>query len=417
MHVLFGTPNRGMKSQRYWIVGASLIIFIIASATIYYDNKMNTQVLINKETRILTQYDLWTSYNKEIANHATNAKSRSILLLHAYVPFWNAGSEVCAHTVNRLLVKKGHEVWVGAPGYPYKIFEGVHMFDSNNRLMLHALMRNTHVISTHSYREQCLKLADQYGAAFIDWFHGGTYTAKARLDTSRNTNPRCWAVFNSQYLLEVHNSIKSDKYHILRPPVDWREYEIPNTAHQKKYVTLSNLNENKGGHLLIEIAKAVPEVEFLGVRGSYWIQIEDPSITNITYIDNTPKIKEVYAMTKILIMPSKDETWGRTAVEAMSSGIPVIAAPTPGLLECCENAALFVERRNVDEWARLIRRLCNDKTFYDEYSNRGKARAKQLEPTHDLEMFLEWYENTPLKSVDHSSSNAPSFLQKILDPN
>jgi glycosyltransferase involved in cell wall biosynthesis len=381
-----------MKNQPLWILGASVAALAIVTALIYYDNKMNTAITINPETRVLTQYDLWTSYNKEIANRKSNAKSRSMMLLHAYVPFWNAGSEVCAHTVNRLLVQKGHEVWVGAPGYPYKIFEGVHLFDSNDRETLHALMKNTHVIGTHSFREPCLKLADQYGAAFVDWFHGGTYTANGRKDTSRNENSRYWAVFNSDSLKAAHNNIKEEKYHILRPPVDWREYEIPENAHQRKYVTLSNLNENKGGHILIDIAKAVPEIQFLGVRGSYWKQIEDPAITNITYIDNTPKIKDVYALTKILIMPSKDETWGRTAVEAMSSGIPVIAGPTPGLKECCEGAALFVERTNIEEWARLIRRLCNDQSFYDEYANRGRARAKQLEPTHDLEMFLEWFD-------------------------
>lgn len=404
-----------MKNQPLWILGASVAALAIVTALIYYDNKMNTAITINPETRVLTQYDLWSSYNKDIANRKSNTKSRSMMLLHAYVPFWNAGSEVCAHTVNRLLVQKGHEVWVGAPGYPYKIFEGVHMFDSNNRIMLHALMRNTQVIGTHSFRDRCLKLSDQYGAAFIDWLHGGTYTANSRKDPSRNTNPRYWAVFNSDSLQQAHNNMSQEKYHILRPPVDWREYEIPNNSHQKKYITLSNLNENKGGQILIDIAKATPELQFLGVRGSYWAQIEDPTVTNITYIDNTPKIKEVYAMTKILIMPSKDETWGRTAVEAMSSGIPVIAAPTPGLKECCEQAALFVKRDNIPEWVRLIRRLSDDKSFYDEYSNRGKARAKQLEPTHDLEMFLEWYETKLLKSADHSSSNPPSFLEKIID--
>ena len=406
-----------MKSQQIWIIGTTLAVFTIASVIIYYDNKMNTELFINKETRILTQYDLWATYDKDIANHATTAKSRSVMLLHAYVPFWNAGSEVCAHTVNRLLVQKGHEVWVGAPGYPYTIYEGVHIFNSDDRTLIHSLMRNTQVISTHSFRDRCLKLSDQYGTAFIDWFHGGTYTGKARLDQSRSENPKCWAIFNSYSLLNAHNNtIKEEKYHILRPPVDWREYAISNNNRQKKYVTLSNLNENKGGRILIEIAKAVPEVDFLGVRGSYWSQIEDHTVNNITYIDNTPKIKEVYALTKILIMPSKDETWGRTAIEAMSSGIPVVASPTPGLKECCENAALFVERRNIDEWARLIRRLCNDTSFYNEYSNRGINRAKQLEPTHDLEMFLEWYETKPLKSADHSSSNPPSLLQKYLDP-
>jgi glycosyltransferase involved in cell wall biosynthesis len=100
----------------------------------------------------------------------------------------------------------------------------------------------------------------------------------------------------------------------------------------------------------------------------------------------------------------------------MSSGIPVVAAPTPGLRECCEDAALFVERNDIKEWVRLIRRLSTDKAFYDEYANRGRARAKQLEPTHDLEMFMEWYEQKVVPSADPSHAKPPTFLEKYLDP-
>jgi len=406
-----------MKNQQLILLSISLVIFTIASALIFYDSKMDNAVKINSDTKLLTKFDLWTIYDRDIVNRATSAKSRSVMLLHAYVPFWNAGSEVCAHTVNRFLAKKGHEAWVGAPGYPYKIFEGVHLFNSDDREFLDKLMRNAHSIGTHSYRDRCLKLSDTYGTAFIDWFHGGTYTANARKDDTRYKDSRYWAVFNSVSLMQAHNKVPEEKYHILRPAVDWREYEIPENAHQRKFITLSNLNENKGGQILIEIAKAMPEFEFLGVRGSYWVQIEDPTVKNITYIDNTPKIKDVYSLTKILIMPSKDETWGRTAVEAMSSGIPVIVGHTPGLKECCEGAALIADRSNTEEWVRLIRRLCTDQTFYDEYSNRGRARAKQLEPTHDMEMFLEWYETKVVPSADPSKSNPPTFIQKYLDLN
>ena len=410
---IYESKNRGAMKQKY-IIGATVFLFTIAVAFLYFDAKMSSEVSIDKETRTLTNFDLWQKYSFEKAARRPKGKSRSVMLLHAYVPFWNAGSEVCAHTVNKTLAKKGHEVWVGVPGYPYRIYEDVHIFDSTNRAFLHALLKHTQVLSTHSFRDKCWKLSQQYGTAYMDWFHGGTFTANAAKDGMYISNPSYWGVFNSTSLTETFTDVSENKIHILRPPVDWREYETPRP--KARYVTLSNLNENKGGKILIQIAKMAPELDFLGVRGSYWKQIEDPKVENITYIPNTPRINEVYNVTKILIMPSKDETWGRTAVEAMSSGIPVIAAPTPGLRECCEDAALFVERDNIKEWVRLIRRLSTDKSFYDEYSNRGKARAKQLEPTHDLEMFVEFYEQKVLPSADPSKANPPTFLQKYLDP-
>lgn len=392
-------------------------VAILATVIIvlFYDEKMSHGVSLNAETKSLVNFDLWTTYPQERAYAIPTSKSRSVMLLHAYVPFWNAGSEVCAHTVNRFLAKNGHEVWVGAPGYPYKVYQGVHIFDMNNRAMLHALMENTDVLSTHSFRPLCLQLSKLYGAAYMDWFHGGTFTANARKDGYDETDPKYWAVFNSASLKDAHSRIAEDRVHILRPPVDWREYEIPQSKMHPKYVTLSNLNENKGGQILIDIAKAAPEIQFLGVRGSYWKQIEDPTLKNITYINNTPQIKEVYENTKILIMPSKEETWGRTAVEAMSSGIPVVVSPTPGLKECCQDSALFVERQNIKEWVRLLRRLTNDSTFYTEYSARGHVRARQLEPTHDMEVFLEWYEKKVVPSADRSKAKPPTFFEKFLD--
>ena len=389
-----------------------LLVCVIVMGVLFYDTKMTNKLQISSEVHKRLKFDTWQTYDEAIALKPTTKKSRSVMLLHGYVPFWNAGSEVCAHTVNRLLVERGHEVWVGVPGYPNTIYEGVHIFDADNRTLLHNLMKHTHVISTHSFRERCIKLSNQYGAAYIDWLHGGTFTMNVRKSV-KIEQMRQFAVFNSESLVESFTDATKVKHHILRPPVDWREYEV--TEMKPIYVTLSNLNENKGGQILIDIAKVTPEVQFLGVRGSYWSQIEDATVTNITYIDNTPKIKDVYAQTKILIMPSKEETWGRTAVEAMSSGIPVIAHPTPGLKECCKDAALFVDRNDIQEWSRLISRLCNDKSFYDEFSNRGRIRAKQLEPTHELELFQEWYENTVIPTASFESANPPNFLQKFLD--
>ena len=400
-----------VAKERLFFLG-TIALFIVVVGIILYDEKITNKLQISNEKKLSLNFDTWQTYDISMVQHPTKAKSRSVMLLHGYTPFWNAGSEICAHTVNKMLVKKGHEVWVGVPGYPSKMYEGVHIFDCNDRTLLHNLMKHTHVISTHSFREQCLKLSEQYGSAYMDWLHGGTFTMKVRKST-KIQNSKQFAIFNCESLVESFTDSGQLNYHVLRPPVDWREYEVEN--HEQKYVTLSNLNENKGGQILIDIAKVTPEVQFLGVRGSYWKQIEDPTIKNITYVDNTPKIKDVYSQTKILIMPSKEETWGRTAVEAMSSGIPVIAHPTPGLKECCADAALFVDRTDIQEWSRLISRLCNDKSFYDEFSNRGKIRAKQLEPTHDLEMFQEWFERKVVPSASFESAKPPALLQKFLD--
>jgi glycosyltransferase involved in cell wall biosynthesis len=163
-------------------------------------------------------------------------------------------------------------------------------------------------------------------------------------------------------------------YYILNPPVECNKY-ITNT--NKNYVTLINLNENKGGDILIEIAKRMPDVEFLGVEGGYYEQIIDKSVKNIIYIPHTSNMKEVYANTDILLMPSKIETWGRTASEAICSGIPVIANPTEGIKENLEEAGIYIERTKINEWVQTIRKLKSDKEYYKKQSEKCKLHSRK----------------------------------------
>jgi glycosyltransferase involved in cell wall biosynthesis len=154
---------------------------------------------------------------------------------------------------------------------------------------------------------------------------------------------------------------------------------------------------NKGGKLLVEIARRMPDVEFLGVKGAYNKQYTTKGIQNLTYMDQTPYIKSVYGKTDILLMPSKEESWGRTAIEAMSSGIPVIAHPTPGLLESCGEAGIFCDRDDINAWIDAIRRLKTDKEYYNSVSEKCRARAKELDPEPQLRKLSSWLKSLTWK--------------------
>ena len=83
-------------------------------------------------------------------------------------------------------------------------------------------------------------------------------------------------------------------------------------------------------------------------------------------------------------MPSDYESWGMVGVEAMHSGIPVIAHPTPGLRESLADAGTFIDRGDVDAWEAAIRRLYDDEDAF----TRARKRAGELDPVDELDAWV-----------------------------
>jgi glycosyltransferase involved in cell wall biosynthesis len=213
-------------------------------------------------------------------------------------------------------------------------------------------------------------------------------------------------VYNSQW---IANKLKYQwPSMVLTPPCDVEDYNVCDNPIENEYITLISLNENKGGKILRRLAKAMPDKKFLGVMGSYDPQIVDQP-SNVTIVPNTPNIGEVYRKTRTLLMLSRYESWGRTATEAMCSGIPVICTPTPGLKENCGDAGLYIEKRgelikkddvvigddeetyDLTSVIKQIKKL-DKENFYKAVSERSRERAGELnseKQLNELEQFIQ----------------------------
>ena len=132
-----------------------------------------------------------------------------------------------------------------------------------------------------------------------------------------------------------------------------------------QYVTLINCNENKGGHILKKLAQR--KVKCLGVTG-YGNQIKG----DYPLLKQDPDIYNILRQSKVIIMPSKSESWGRVGAEAMTMGIPVIATDTPGIRECMGDAAWYVNR-DVNSYHDAINKVRGDVAL--KYM-RAKMRAR-----------------------------------------
>lgn len=320
--------------------------------------------------------------------------------IHLYPPTHLCGAEFVAHNTAKYLISKGHNVKVllhQASHYGIKHvydYEGVTVFPPSANVT-EDLMMWADVLFTHlDYTQWTVGIGGVYRKPVVHFVHN-THKYEPILHAHRTQ----YIVYNSEWA-KGELGYKWPGM-VMRPPCDWRQYDIEKDTEKNEYITLINLDKNKGGHILKEIAKRMPDRKFLGVKGSYsepakdGQQLDQPG--NVVIHEKTTDIKSIYAKTRVLIMPSKYESWGRTATEAMCSGIPVISSGTPGLRENCGEAGIYVERENIDEWVKAIKRL-DDKKTYQKASVKARERSRELDPIKELEAFENW-----LSFVRHDS--------------
>lgn len=322
---------------------------------------------------------------------------RVLAAVHLYPPGHNAGAEVMLHTMLRDLVRRGWEAHVLATEYrgePYDV-DGVHVERAPaDRDMARpfgwADVVVTHLDATRKAMSWC-----RWGRPLVHVVHNHRqlYFHKVRPELAQ------LVVWNSEWVRERNAAAWSEHPSIVvRPPVYSHDYATRHdTKRHRGRVTLLNLYPPKGSKTFWRLVAALPEQRFLGVRGSYGGQ-DVPRVipSNACVIENTPNVvRDVYRHTRVLLVPSHYESWGRVAVEAMASGIPVIAHPTPGLQEALTSpelggCALFVDAADTAGWIEALQQL-DDPSIYDEWSKRSLARSAELDAiaAADLDAFAD----------------------------
>lgn len=328
---------------------------------------------------------------------------RFLFSIHLYPPKHNAGGEIYLHNMAKFLISRGHQVRVLLHEAAYHNikqvynYEGVEVFPRLRNLEEHFIWADR--VITH--------------LGFTSWT-----VAVARVFKK----PVFFAVHNTHHyscvsdafspvgiIYNCHAAKEKLKYPqpniVLHPPVDYRKYDQGLDTSKNEYITLINLNENKGGHIFWGIARAMTDKKFLAVKGGYDPQIIEDA-PNVTVIEHTHDILPIYRQTRVLLMPSEYESWGMTATEAMCNGIPVICTPTFGLKENCGEAAIYIGqppadvagedswprvrgRDNIQEWVKAIRKL-DEKKYYLSQSKKARDRSRALDPLNEYESLLDF---------------------------
>jgi glycosyltransferase involved in cell wall biosynthesis len=307
-----------------------------------------------------------------------NRKLKILAYVHGYFPNHNAGSEAMLHQILVDLRSKGHEVRVMTRKPGAQDYEGVEIREfgnsSENEWILWSDVIFTHLDDTRS----AIAKAKKFYKPIVFLVHNNFKLYYNNNNVIRSAN---LIIANSEWIrktLNVPNPVT-----IVYPPTISNRYQVKETGNS---ITLINMNENKGGKLFWQLARLLPDYKFIGVKGAYGKQVRyEKDLPNVTILENTPEIQKVYEQTKIILMPSSYESWGRVGIEAGCSGIPTIAAPTPGLKESLSYSGIFADLDNIADWADAIRMLDNNEN-YKKYSNLSKKRSDEVTDEFYLQM-------------------------------
>jgi len=107
------------------------------------------------------------------------------------------------------------------------------------------------------------------------------------------------------------------------------------------------------------VAGIADDVKFLGWVGDEWL---------------APLYRHALAH----CLPSREETFGRTVIEAMACGTPVIVNDIPIMHEVTEGHALIVDFKQAEQVAQALKNVAKDAALRAKLREGGLARAQRF---------------------------------------
>lgn len=289
----------------------------------------------------------------------------------------NAGAETTLHDIMRMLRHEGHST-TALLSKPHKNGSGPYLLDGV-KVQNHSSKQDPeHWFPTADIILSHLECAARSGLV------GRKYN-KPVGHLIHNDQPYCitqaeryadFLVLNTHWVEDQYSHIDVP-WVVLHPIIDPNRYKVNSS---RQYITLINLSDgtdnrlsyDKGAHTFYEMARRFPNEQFLGVKGAYGYQlIKD--LKNVTFMEHANNILEVYRKSKVVLVPSKYESFGRVPVEAAASGIPSVVTRTAGTIEAMGTDTVYAPYGAYDKWEDGLFSILND---YDTHRDIALNRAK-----------------------------------------
>lgn len=296
----------------------------------------------------------------------------------------DSGGDVTLQALLKAMVADGWDAEVLVYNAPMRfetyVIDGVRVSQELTRRDAINMIQSANLVLTHlDGSERSCYIARKFKTPVAHYVHNDMGPTHGYLGLKCDL-----AVFNTAYISGGFPEVDCRRM-VLHPLVDPADYAA--TLDKDGRVTMVNMWPNKGADVFYQCAEALPDVQFATVYGGYGVQDIRGGFENVLHLPQTGNMAEVYGQSRLILMPSKYESFGRVAVEAMASGIPSIVSPTPGLIESLDGAGTFASTPG--EFIAAIKKLSKPQA-YNKASRACVARSAALwgQTQEELAEFL-----------------------------
>ena len=298
--------------------------------------------------------------------------------LHGYPPNWSMGGEISTHRT--LSVVPGATVFTPRTVDGY-VLDGVTVLPSSGSTYSHitedAEAVGTSVLFAHSTLSQAtVRAARRMKKPSILAVHAPPRFAA---DLRRAWPAATVRLYNTKAARKDWNDPRG---WLLHPPVGPSPTKMLDGMGDAYTLTSSLMN--KGAERVLDLARRLPGQRFIivrspahGTHGSPVFEEEAATLGNVEIWERLhPRMMDLlWAETRILLVPSRYETYGLVALEAAWHGIPSVHVDTVHVREGIGEAAYLLKSHTVEELRGAVEEVEGD---YDRWAGVAHARVHEL---------------------------------------
>jgi len=142
-----------------------------------------------------------------------------------------------------------------------------------------------------------------------------------------------------------------------------------------------------------------PDIKTSGIKGNTdevkKILKASNSIENVIFAGRVDddKMPIYFSSFDVFVLPSINEGFGLSILNAMAAGVPVVAYNNSAISEVVNDSGILVPTHDINALRDAIISLLTDKNLYLEYSEKGKMRASKFTWEIAIKKLLNIYSN------------------------